>query len=112
MKAVRYELTCGGERQGCGVFAGMSELNLDDDALGLLEKPFSSLEIPFSKIAGGPRCSFWFTEKGEEAYSSAVRKLIEAYEERTCFSAERIERDVRPDEIVWMDGNQMALRAD
>ena len=109
MKGIRYELYFDGEAQGSGIFAGMSELDLDDDGLERLEKPFRSLSIATTELAGKERCSFWFTEVGERRYFYAIRRIVDAYAERTPFDVERIERAFEDGDVVWSDKDQFAV---
>lgn len=109
MKAFRYELFFDDEPQECGIFAGMSELDIDDDMLYNIEGQFKELQIPETFIERKPLCYFWFTEKGNQVFSNAINNLINLYSCYSIFSIKKIEKDIDERKVVYRDDYQIAI---
>ncbi len=108
---IRYELYVGDERQGCGIFQGMSELNLDDDISDSYTKVFDEFLLVPVDIYSVYHTESWFTEAGEKKFKDAIDKIITLYDDQGLFEVRRIVTDsFNLDDIVYEDENQVLTK--
>lgn len=106
----RFELYIDGEYQGCGIFQGLTELDMEDEEFEALTLKFDTiLNIPLSVYTKAKNTTAWFTESGYHYFEKEIEKIQEAYENQGLFDVIHLMSEIDPQKIIYQDEFQIIV---